>query len=259
MMREITSRKNPIVQHLKKLGADRAYRDACGEFLCDGITLYQEAIQWGAEITCVITSRPDLGAEAILVPGELLAYISPLQHPQPILFACKKRIQTPLEGADRVLILDGVQDPGNVGTLIRSASAFYVDQVILAGDSADLYNPKTIRAAMGAVFRQRVCNMAIDEILAYVNETKAGGVEGAAPCEGITLLGAAAGEGGRDAGGPWPDRAAIAIGSEGQGLSQALLDICHGTVRIPMNPACESLNAGVAGSILLWEMYRGSI
>jgi len=245
-MQTITSRKNPIIQHLKKLGTDRAYRDACGEFLCDGITLYEEALQWETEITCAVTSRPDLRAEAILVPGELLTYISQLKTPQPIVFACKKTPQKPAEGANRVLILDGVQDPGNVGALIRSASAFYVDQVVLTGDSADLYNPKTIRGAMGAAFRQRVCGMTVDEILDYVNKNQ------------ITLLGAAAGEGGRKAGEPWPDRVAIAVGSEGQGLSRALLDICHGTVGIPMNPACESLNAGIAGSILLWEMYRHS-
>ncbi|MCL2827415.1 MAG: RNA methyltransferase [Oscillospiraceae bacterium] len=255
-MQEITSRKNPIVQHLKRLGTDRTYRDACGEFLCDGIILYEEALQWGAEITYVVASRSDLATGAILVPAELLTYISPLKSPQPILFACKKAPQVPLEGADRVLILDGLQDPGNVGTLIRSASAFYVDQVILTGESADLYNPKTIRGAMGAVFRQRVCRMAVDEILEYVNETKTRDVGDATPYMGITLLGAAAGAGGRDAGGPWPERVAIAIGSEGQGISQALLERCHRTVRIPMNPACESLNAGVAGSILLWEMHR---
>ncbi|MCL2368410.1 MAG: RNA methyltransferase [Oscillospiraceae bacterium] len=244
-MQEITSRKNPVVQHLKKLGTDRAYRDACGEFLCDGFTLYEEAVRWGVEITYAITSQPDFAGRAILAPQELLTYVSPLKNPQPLLFACKKTFRPPAERPDRVLILDGVQDPGNVGTLIRSASAFYVDQVILTGECADLYNPKTVRAAMGALFRQFVCQMTVDEIINYVNENS------------LRLLGTAVGKGGRALGESLPSRAAIAIGSEGRGLSQDLLERCHETVRIPMDPDCESLNAGIAGSILLWELWRG--
>ena len=247
-MREITSRKNPLVQHLKKLGSDRAYRESSGEFLCEGAKLYQEACRWGAEITLLAaTQREIAGAfsgQGILVPEDVLISISPSKSPQPLLFACKKPDKAPAENPDTVLILDGIQDPGNVGTMIRSAGAFFVDQVILTGGSADLYNPKTVRGAMGALFFQRVCAMTLEELRAYIGQ------------HGLTLLGAALTEGGMEAGGPLPKRAAIAIGSEGQGLSQVLLNHCRGTVKIPINPACESLNAGVAASILLWELYK---
>ena len=254
-MQEITSRKNPLVQHLKKLGAEREYRDACGAFLCDGLKLYQEALQCGAEITLVAASRRELldgfCRQEILVPEDVLVSISPVKTPQPLMFICKKPAPAPADGARRVLVLDGVQDPGNVGTLLRSAVAFAVDQVILTGASVDLYNPKTVRATMGALFRQRVCAMSVDEIINYVNQND------------LTLLGADAAEGqssvscadssfGKGAYG----RLAIVIGSEGQGLSPALLAHCHGRIRIPMEAASESLNAGVAGSILMWEMYR---
>lgn len=247
-MQEITSRRNPQIQHLKKLGADRAYRDACGEFLCDGFKLYQEALQWGMEITLLATSQREIGesfaGQAILVPEDVLHSISPIKSPQPLIFACKKPHLGLAESPDTVLILDGIQDPGNAGTMIRSAGAFAVDQVILTGGSADIYNPKTIRAAMGAVFHQRAQEMTLDELIYYVNQND------------LRLIGAALREGGKEASALQPIRAAIAIGSEGRGLSQALLNHCHETVEIPMNPACESLNAGVAGSILLWELYK---
>ena len=247
-MQVITSRKNPLVQHLKKLGTDRAYREAAGEFLCDGIKLYEEARRWGAEITLLATSRQEIGAafdgQAILVPEDLLAAISPSKSPQPVLFACKRQNTAPMDKPNTVIILDGIQDPGNLGTIIRSGAAFSVEQVILTGDSADLYNPKTLRGAMGALFYQRVHTMSLDELLDYVGKND------------LLLMGAAVQAGGREAGEPLPRPIAIAIGSEGGGLSKALLSHCHETIKIPMNPACESLNAGVAASILLWELYK---
>ena len=247
-MQEITSRKNHQLQHLKKLGMDKAYRDATGEFLCDGVKLYQEAVQAGMEITLLATSRRELAEDtqcpAIFVPEDVLESISPMKTPQPVLFACKKTDRVPKVEPSRVLVLEGVQDPGNVGTLLRSASAFGVDQVILLGACADLYSPKTVRAAMGALFRQRVCKMTLEELLDYVNKNQ------------IVLLGADLAEDSWDARKPMPQWVAFAIGSEGRGLSPALRACCHGTVRIPMEAASESLNAGVAGSILLWEMYR---
>ena len=247
-MQEVSSRKNPLIQHLKKLGSDRAYREACGEFLCEGTKLYQEALRWGAEIRLLATSRREIGAsfagQAILVPEDVLTSISPSKSPQPLLFACKKPVRDPADAPNTVIILDGIQDPGNVGTLVRSSTAFSVDQVILTGGSADLYNPKTARGAMGALFYQRVCVMGLSEIVDYVNQN------------GLQLIGAALTEEGREMGAFLREPVAIAIGSEGRGLSSALLEHCHQRVKIPMNPACESLNAAVAGSILLWELYK---
>ena len=249
-MEVITSRKNPQVQHLKKLGADRAYRDACGEFLCDGVKLYEEALRSGVEITLVATSARGLAVSGatrvILVPEDVLRSISPQVSPQPIVFSCRRPEQTPHPGPKRVLILDGIQDPGNVGGLIRTAHAFAADQVILTGATADLYHPRTVRAAMGALFRQAVCVMTVDGIINYVNQN------------GLTLLGAALSDGGRAAGDDMPERVAFAIGNEGRGLSLELLACCHDTVRIPMEDT-ESLNAGVAGAILLWEVYKRSL
>ena len=247
-MQEITSRKNPLVQHLKKLGTDKAYRETSGAFLCDGIKLYEEAVKSGAHITVFATSDPNqinsLAEEMVLLPQDVLASVSPQKSPQTLLFACSIPKQKLAECPERVLILENIQDPGNLGTLIRTASAFSIDQVILTGDTADLYHPKTVRSTMGAIFHQNVIQMSVDEIKNYVNQNE------------LHLLGAALGKNGVTAGEDLPPQIAIAIGSEGQGLSQELLHICHSTIQIPMSGAVESLNAAIAGAVLMWELYR---
>ena len=247
-MQEITSRKNPLVQHLKKLGADKAYRESSGAFLCDGIKLYEEAVKSGLHIKTLATSDPNqvnLSAEeVVLLPQDVLAGISPQKSPQTLLFACSIPQQKPAVRPERVLILESIQDPGNLGTLIRTASAFSVDQVIVTGETADLYHPKTVRSTMGAIFHQNVIYMSVDEIKNYVNQNE------------LHLLGAALGRDGVTAGEDLPPKTAIAIGSEGQGLSQELLHICHSTIKIPMSDTVESLNAAIAGAVLMWELYR---
>ena len=145
------------------------------------------------------------------------------------------------------IVLEGVQDPGNVGTVIRTANAFGVDAVILTGACADLYNPKTVRATMGAIFRQRVLELPLAELRAALDEN------------GLPLYGAALSETARDFREMLLDKAAVAVGSEGNGLSTELLAICDGQLIIPMRPDSESLNAGVAASVIMWEMSRGSL
>ena len=249
MMQEITSRKNPLVQHLKKLGTDKAYRQFCGTFLCDGIKLYEEAVKLGVNVEIFATSDPNqakglAAEEVVLLPQDVLESISPQKSPQTLLFTCSIPEQKPAISPKHVLILDGIQDPGNLGTLIRTASAFSVDQVLVTGETADLYHPKTVRSTMGAIFHQNVSHMSVDEIKNYVNQ------------HGLHLLGAALGENAVTAGESLPPKTAIAIGSEGQGLSQKLLDICHSTIKIPISDAVESLNAAIAGAVLMWELYR---
>ena len=135
-------------------------------------------------------------------------------------------------------VIENLQDPGNVGTIIRSANAFDIDAVIMVGACADLYNPKTVRASMGAIFRQRVLKMSIDELDEFTRR------------QCLPLFGAALSDKAAD------NRSAVAIGSEGRGLSRELLDICGGELIIPMNPHSESLNAAIAASVIMWEMSR---
>ena len=248
----ITSRQNPLMTHLRKLASSRSYRKKSGEYLCDGTKLLAEALKWGAEVKTAIFSEgvdipplPD-GVRAVRVSEELMRSVSPMETPQGALFTVAlPEVQLPetLSGK-HYLVLDGVQDPGNVGTILRTADAFDCDGVFLVNACADLYNPKTARATMGAIFRCEAYTVTAEELFALLRKS------------GVPLYGTAL----RDDTVPLAEanlaRAAVAIGSEGRGLSQQVLDECAKTLKIPMNPRCESLNAAIAATVVLWEMYR---
>jgi len=141
-------------------------------------------------------------------------------------------------------VLDGVQDPGNVGTILRTADAFRAEVVLLPG-CADLYNPKTVRAGMGVHFRSKIYRCTLFELTALLREA------------GLPLYGAALREDTADVREVDLRRCAMAVGSEGRGLSPEVLAACDKTIRIPMDSRCESLNAASAASVLLWEAARG--
>ena len=248
----ITSRQNPLMTHLRKLASSRSYRKKSGEYLCDGTKLLAEALKWGAEVkTAVFFEEVDIpplpdGVRAVRVSEELMRSVSPMETPQGALFTVAlPEVQLPetLSGK-HYLVLDGVQDPGNVGTILRTADAFDCDGVFLVNACADLYNPKTARATMGAIFRREAYTVTAEELFALLRKS------------GVPLYGTAL----RDDTVPLAEadlaRAAVAIGSEGRGLSQQVLDECAKTLKIPMNPRCDSLNAAIAATVVLWEMYR---
>ena len=248
----ITSRQNPLMTHLRKLASSRSYRKKSGEYLCDGTKLLAEALKWGAEVkTAVFFEEVDIpplpdGVRAVRVSEELMRSVSPMETPQGALFTVAlPEVQLPetLSGK-HYLVLDGVQDPGNVGTILRTADAFDCDGVFFVNACADLYNPKTARATMGAIFRREAYTVTAEELFALLRKS------------GVPLYGTAL----RDDTVPLAEadlaRAAVAIGSEGRGLSQQVLDECAKTLKIPMNPRCESLNAAIAATVVLWEMYR---
>ena len=160
-METITSRTNPLCTHLRKLAASASYRRSCGEFLCDSPKLLEEALLWGADLHTVVCTDPSAlpvlpeAVRCVQVPPDLMKSISPAQTPQGVLAVCglpDQALPETLEGR-RYAVLDGVQDPGNVGTILRTADAFRADGLFLVNACADLYNPKTVRASMGAVFR----------------------------------------------------------------------------------------------------------
>ena len=248
----ITSRQNPLMTHLRKLASSRSYRKKSGEYLCDGTKLLAEALKWGAEVKTAVFSEgvdipllPD-GVRAVRVSEELMRSVSPMETPQGALVTValpEVRLPETLSGK-HYLVLDGVQDPGNVGTILRTADAFDCDGIFLVNACADLYNPKTARATMGAIFRREAYTVTAEELFALLRKS------------GVPLYGTAL----RDDTVPLAEadlaRAAVAIGSEGRGLSQQVLDECAKTLKIPMNPRCESLNAAIAATVVLWEMYR---
>ena len=248
-MDRITSRKNAFIAQLRALAADAGFRRERGAFVCDGLKLLGEAKENGAEILSVLwkeggaSSEIDCPVQAV-APAELFDYASAMKNSPGPLFAVRIP-EEPEDGEiENAIILENVQDPGNVGTVLRTASAFSVGAVVLTGDCADLYGPKTVRATMGAIFRQRVLRLERDELPAWLEK------------HGLPLYGAALSKNARDLRGLDLGRAAVAVGSEGRGLSPELLALCRGEVIIPMDARSESLNAAVAASVLMWEMYR---
>lgn len=253
IMEFLTSRKNKIITHLKNLSTDGAYRRETGEFVCDGEKLLKEALEAGFVVKYVLW-----GGEASFklhdnilqysCPNELMQSVSPLKNSRGPVFSVEIRHNNfdaerkkPVTNA---IVLENVQDPGNVGTVIRTANAMGVDAVILVGDCADIYSPKTVRASMGGIFRETVLEMSIEELERYVNQNE------------LRLYGAALSDKAEDIRKVDMKSLAVAVGSEGRGLTDELLNICDGRLIIPMQPNCESLNAAVAASIIMWEFYR---
>lgn len=251
-MERITSRKNELVAHIRKLNGSRSARRAAGEFVCDGPKLLAEALKWGAAVTTVVaeegTSLPELpsAVRRVEVPADLLRSLSTTETPQGVLFLCRTpdlALPERLTGG-RYMVLDGVQDPGNLGTVWRTADAFGADGLVLVHSCADPWSPKTVRATMGACFRLPVWEADLHTLQARLNEG------------GVPLYATALREDTEDLRAQDLRRCAVVIGSEGRGVSEETLALCGKTLKIPMRTRCESLNAAVAAAVVLWEMAR---
>lgn len=247
-MEKISSRKNAYISHVRLLSADSGYRRQQGQYLCDGIKTLKEALRFGAEIVSVLWKGQEQSIEGLegctqyVAAEELFDYASPMKNSPGPLFAVRAKAADADSDLRSAIVLENLQDPGNVGTVIRTANALGVDAVILVGSCADLYNPKTVRATMGAIFRQRVIQTEPDGLCALLE------------ANGLKLYGAALSDSAEDIRSVDLSGAAVAIGSEGQGLSRELLRRCDGQLIIPMEPDSESFNAAVAAAIVMWEM-----
>lgn len=242
----VTSRKNPQLQLIRKLIRSRAERRKQGLYVADGTKLLEEALKWAPPELIVLAEGVEVASipevcRVLRVPMDVMESISPMETPQGAVFVGKippMEDFTPQPGS---LILDGIQDPGNLGTILRTADALEVP-VILGDGCADPYNPKTIRASMGAVFRTPPVSAAQEDILGAFSERK------------IPIYAAALTEQAVDLRQVALHKSAAVIGSEGQGVNPDFLARCHGQIIIPMNSRCESLNAAVAATIVMWQM-----
>jgi len=248
----VTSRQNPLCAHFRKLAASRTFREEAGEFLCDSPKLLSEAVKWGAAVCAVAYTRRELlpeglpeDARLIQVSESVMEAVSPAKTPQGVVFSCKLPPAPEVEylAPGRYLLLEGVQDPGNVGTILRTANAFGWAVFLLEG-CADPYSPKTVRSAMGVHFRSEITCTSLERAAALVKAS------------GLPLYATALGEDTADIRQADLSNCAVIIGSEGRGVSSRALELCSGTLKIPMEPCCESLNAAVAAGIVLWEGYR---
>ena len=184
----ITSRRNPLLTHTKKLLTSRVYRKTCGEFAADGVKLLAEAARWYPGLHTVIAEegtelcKLQDAVRVVRVPKDVMQSVSLMDAPQGAIFLCRLPEEKKPRLTPSTLLLDGIQDPGNLGTILRTADALEVPVVLLDG-CADAYNPKTVRASMGAVFRTQPLHLTreaavarcrddrhvADETISYVN------------------------------------------------------------------------------------------
>lgn len=246
--KRITARKNPLIQQVRKLLTSRREREKLELFVADGTKLLEEAVRWWPGLQTVILSDGVEAAvpaevEVIRVPEEIMAYISPMESPQGALFLCRLPEKKPFAPKAGMLLLDGIQDPGNLGTILRTADALEVPVALLEG-CADPYSHKVVRASMGAVFRSPVI------------QTDWETVREACAREEIPIGVTALSEKSEDLRHADLSRMAVVIGSEGRGVRPEVLDRADRQMIIPMNPRCESLNAAVAATIVMWQMKQ---
>ncbi len=268
----ITSRQNPSIKRLCFL-LEKKGREASGLFRFDGIKLFLEAVFCGVEIEEIylressidtVEARLEkelssLGAcKVICVSDDVFEKISEERSPEGIITVAKYidglSKMTEINDADipnrteSLLLLESLRDPGNLGTVLRSAAALGIDKLILSSDCADVYNPKTIRAAMGALFRVSVCRLGEGLMPEYIAKLRESGrrVFAAALKNDAAVLGSFDMQAGD----------CFVIGNEGHGLSNEAIAACDKCVIIPMQAGCESLNAAAASVILMWEMKK---
>lgn len=238
-----TSIDNKKIKEIKKLQTKK-YRDEQNIFFIESEHLVLEAYKTACLKQLILEEKEEfsLDIDTIYVSPNVKKYLSELESPSRIMGLCKKNNNDII--GNHILIIDGVQDPGNLGTIIRSAVAFNVDTIILSNDTVDLYNSKVIRASQGMLFHINIISRnLLDEIpklkeLGY--EMIATRVTDAVDIKKIKLK----------------DKWAIIMGNEGNGVSKEVQALCDQFLYINMNNKTESLNVGVATSIILYELDK---
>lgn len=246
METRITARKNPLLQQVRRLIGSRREREAAGLFVADGTKLLVEAVRyWPGLDTVILSDGVDAevpeGVKLVRVPEDVMESISPMRSPQGALFLCRMPQKSAFVPQKGMLLLDGIQDPGNVGTILRTADALGVPVALLEG-CADPYNHKTVRSSMGAVFRTRVVTTTWEEVRSACKEAK------------IPVAVTALTDRAEDIRSASLSEMVVVIGSEGQGVRQEILDDADAELIIPMREHCESLNAAIAAAIVMWQM-----
>ncbi|MBE5797667.1 MAG: RNA methyltransferase [Clostridiales bacterium] len=249
MTEHITSLKNPKVQQWKSL-KDRKGRRETGCFLVEGRKMVEEALQssFPVETVLVDEARAEefaLPADVplVLMPSHVLSAVCDTKTPQGIA-AVVRMAQTPATGG-RLVALDGVQDPGNVGTIVRTADAAGFDGVLLSVQCADVFSPKVLRATMGSIFRMGI--RVTDDLPGELRSLAEKGFSViSSQLDGTPFYR-------RE---PVGDRFALIIGSEGNGVSDEVKAVATHRVKLPMRGGAESLNAAVAAGIMMYELTK---
>ena len=245
----ITSRNNPLVRRVFSL-REKKFRREAGEYVAEGIKSVREAAASGAHIRLLVRAErvpaQDIAADGELVVSDgVFEKLSEEVSPQGVLAVIEAPDCTPAPPRSPALLLDGVSDPGNMGTVLRTADAAGYTDVYLRG-CTDPFAPKSVRASMGGIFRVRL-HIGGDEALR-------------AALAGVPLVCADMGGGNAFRFTP-PARFCLVVGNEANGVTEEVRAACAHTVRVPMRSVCESLNAGVSAGILMYllraEHFRG--
>ena len=265
----IFSRQNRLVKLVCSLERKKA-REENGLFRFDGIKLCLEALAKGIEPEYIFVSQSREneiveklgGRDVVVVSDEVFSKMSEEKSPEGIITVARmlgglhKRAHLGDGGefdvfvgkSEKVFLLEAIRDPGNLGTIIRTAASLGIDRIVMTSDCADIYNPKTIRAAMGALFMFRTDVIEEGKTEEYIAALKSSGrrVLATALCENAVSVKAL----------KVSPSDVFVIGNEGHGLCENTINACDNSVIIPMREGCESLNAAMAAGILMWEISR---
>lgn len=241
----VTSLENEKVKSLVKL-QQKKYRDISKSYLVEGEHLVDEAYKNDC-IICVISLDETnyAGVTNMQVSYDVMKKISMMDTPPRIMALCKKAESNEIVG-NKIVVLDGIQDPGNLGTIIRSSLAFNVSCIVLSKSCVDLYNPKVLRATQGMIFHIPIVTIDTVDVIRLM-QNKSIKVYGTSVVNGFDARLLSREE---------KENFCLIMGNEGNGLSKEILSLCDKNLYIPMNSKVESLNVGVACSILLYELGR---
>ena len=239
----ITSIQNETIKKIMKL-KQKKYRDLEDQFLIEGYHLVEEAKKANCIETIITTLHETFEEPTIYVSSNVMEKLAFTKTPQPIMAICHKPHHRLFNtNHQRYLLLDNIQDPGNLGTIIRTALALGYDQIIMSYNSVDLYNDKVIRATQGTLFQMSICQMDLIEAITSLqqNDVRVYGtsLHQAQPIHHYQPQ----------------DKMAFVLGNEGQGVSQAVLDACDAHLYIPIQ-AIESLNVAIAGAIVMYHFPK---
>ena len=247
----ITSLENDKVKSLIKLQRKK-YRDLTGTYIVEGYHLIEEAYKVGVVLELFLLDGENIPFDVptTFVSAEVMKKISTMDTPSSMIALCRKLQNSDITSnqmlLNKILLLDEIQDPGNLGTIIRSSVAFGIDMIILSENTVDLYNPKVLRATQGMYCHIPILSLNAKESILYFknNHYKIYGTNVVNGVDASTLT--------KDD----KQRFCLIMGNEGQGVRKEIQELCDRNLYIPMRKEVESLNVGVACSILLYELRR---
>ena len=236
----ITSLQNETIKEIMKL-KQKKYRDEKDLFLVEGYHLVEEARKANCIQMLITTLEEKFVEKTLYVSDKVMEKLAFTKSPQPIMAICyKNKNQELLKAGKRYLLMDGFQDPGNVGTIMRTALAFGYDQIIMSKDCVDLYNDKVIRSTQGALFQMNTCIMDLKEAITFLKQ------------QGVKVYGTCLQNAQSIDQHQRYSQMAFVMGNEGQGVHQEILDLCDERLYIPIQ-SIESLNVAIAAAITMYH------